>query len=90
MKKSVGSYELPTQEQEVIVSMPERAEVLGIHQGKYGMLIDALVPGDDHSWVDWHFRWSNGERIDGLSSEDYVASARVGPGGQWWHLFLAE
>ena len=90
MKMSVGCYELSTREKDVVVQMPEGAEVLGIQQGRFGLLIVALVRNDDHGWVDWRFRWNNGERVEGLSSDDYVGSACVGPGDQWWHLFFVE
>ncbi len=89
MKRRVASYDLPTQEQAVVVLMPEKAEVLGLHQGKFGMLLDVLMPRGDFSWVEWHFLWNNGEDMD-QTSADFIGSARVGPGGQWWHLFFVE
>ena len=78
MKSRVASYELPIQGQEVVVLMPEAAEVLGLHQGKSGMLIDVLVPRwNDYSWVERHFIWSSGDKME--QSHDMGVQDRMRP-----------
>lgn len=89
MKKHVASFQLSTKQREVVIVMPESAEVLGLSDSGFGPRVDVLVSKPE-PWVEWRFRWNDGEGVENLKSENYVGSARVGPGETRWHLFFVE
>jgi len=91
MKKAVSLYEIRTEQSDVTVSLPEKAELLGVHMTKWGAHIVALSPRDNSDWVDWHFRWHRGDWATDLLSENYVGSVVIGPSDEMmWHLFVVD
>uniref|UniRef100_A0A6M3LJT0 Uncharacterized protein n=1 Tax=viral metagenome TaxID=1070528 RepID=A0A6M3LJT0_9ZZZZ len=90
MKKSVGTYEIRTDKCDVVVSLPGDCEILDVCESVWGARLITLTPQNNKPWVDWHFLWSNGSQAEGLSSENYVGTVRVGPGDAVWHLFLVD